>query len=1098
MAISTRSRKQSKRKDISSVKEIPYDATCVSLDLPFSLACSICAKNIEKNNNLCGRGYTQKTNFRLLHKRNKCEQRWSEKFVSISNITNNQLLIHNRTCNFLNIPPLSALEYESYHHKRSKSAPKSTPTEKSLECTPLIRPNPKHKLKSSTSIVMNKKQLPTLSRQITPDFTSTNVISNKLKYISSESLDDYHHRINKQSQTKVINKLSILAEVAQVANNAHMVNNQYIPSDHVPHRILHSSAMHHNYEVMHHTLYDHHSAVEIPIPIPPQQSINQHQPPTHPISLSNALEKAFPKNSSTLSSEPWRNTSNKSFSPRHLSSSSNHIIILLRVLSSDNIQIALNLLNVTYKKLNELNPNKSSNVDENIADNIKQFINTNLAAKSNTDIDAKYAVAKASLGTNAVNYKGIKVRLGITNKIFNLVLNTQPNSFAYSQIDHSKELSTLKKLQRQCIYTFCHSDDSSRVDSNSMRCVKVLENGAKVPHVGRIWNCSTWMEKYALFLESQTLNSYRSLPNFKTPSISTLYKHHCPCLANPTVQSCVDIIKSKLFHYRKAIYNEVRTNARLKQKLHTCTCNLHRKEQSQQWLEQLNIPLEKFIYFACCQRVPHPSLKCEDYTPSFIQWDCANGICSKCGPNSLDLSSCPVLNDHPNLIKCNEWHLAPRPGSTTQLELGSFEYPLHIIIDKLHAALSDAIYHQANLRWKSHAFELDCTLSDPTTTLLVATDFGASLDLQAIEKDNCATDNHAAVCIMYVLKDWKSVEYNENSNDGIVLTKKKIISNCDRWIGFIDTLSKGKKNDYTTHHAFLDYILGWYIQNSEINIDAIKNIIVHTDNCPTQYKCRQNFNLNEQLSNKHKVTLVHKFAQKYGFKGPWDGTSKLIKSAISKQEMKYIRVANAADCHRLLSNELTQDNTDNPIWSRYIATKSPNILQKTTWKTDRTFVALGTEDRDEYNTLTTTPTSTGSKHIFFINRSPIQDIKPITNTQKIFQIQSTNNKKEFITSFLPCSCSICRKDPNDVHHCEYKAIRNIKINPIQYVPDSSDENNDSLNNMTVVDLKDICRAYGLSTGGLKNDLVARLSEFMESLAVYDDDAAVGLLEECEV
>ena len=51
--------------------------------------------------------------------------------------------------------------------------------------------------------------------------------------------------------------------------------------------------------------------------------------------------------------------------------------------------------------------------------------------------------------------------------------------------------------------------------------------------------------------------------------------------------------------------------------------------------------------------------------------------------------------------------------------------------------------------------------------------------------------------------------------------------------------------------------------------------------------------------------------------------------------------------------------------------------------------------------------------------------------------------------------------------------------------------------MTVVDLKDICRAYGLSTGGLKNDLVARLSEFMESLAVYDDDAAVGSLEECE-
>ena len=170
-------------------------------------------------------------------------------------------------------------------------------------------------------------------------------------------------------------------------------------------------------------------------------------------------------------------------------------------------------------------------------------------------------------------------------------------------------------------------------------------------------------------------------------------------------------------------------------------------------MSQLNAPLEKFAHFACCPRIPHPSLKCEDFTPSFLPWDCANGACPECGLDTLDITSCPILNDHPNLINCNEWHLAPRPGSTTQIELGSFKHPLEVIVQKLHFALPEAIKHQALLKWKSHCFKLDCALSDPSTSLLVATDFGASLDLHAIEKDNCATDNHAAVCIAHVLKD---------------------------------------------------------------------------------------------------------------------------------------------------------------------------------------------------------------------------------------------------------------------------------------------------------------------------------------------------------
>ena len=78
----------------------------------------------------------------------------------------------------------------------------------------------------------------------------------------------------------------------------------------------------------------------------------------------------------------------------------------------------------------------------------------------------------------------------------------------------------------------------------------------------------------------------------------------------------------------------------------------------------------------------------------------------------------------------------PQPGSTTQLELGSFKHAIAIVIEKIQSALTKAIQHQANLRWKHHCLKLDTIHSNPSTTLIVTTDFGATLDLAAVEKDN--------------------------------------------------------------------------------------------------------------------------------------------------------------------------------------------------------------------------------------------------------------------------------------------------------------------------------------------------------------------------
>ena len=57
-------------------------------------------------------------------------------------------------------------------------------------------------------------------------------------------------------------------------------------------------------------------------------------------------------------------------------------------------------------------------------------------------------------------------------------------------------------------------------------------------------------------------------------------------------------------------------------------------------------------------------------------------------------------------------------------------------------------------------------------------------------------------------------------------------------MSFISTQSKGKKNDHVTHNTFLEHMLSHYKNAGIINFTNIKHIIGHTDNCPTQYKCR--------------------------------------------------------------------------------------------------------------------------------------------------------------------------------------------------------------------------------------------------------------------
>ena len=143
--------------------------------------------------------------------------------------------------------------------------------------------------------------------------------------------------------------------------------------------------------------------------------------------------------------------------------------------------------------------------------------------------------------------------------------------------------------------------------------------------------------------------------------------------------------------------------------------------------------------------------------------------------------------------------------------------------------------------------------SDPTT-IPFSSDFGATLDLMAKEADDHSVNDHAAVCIACATCGWKDVEHDAiDPDNNQSLTKTKRISKVDRWIAFINTLSKGKKNDHCTCNAFMKCTNEYCEQSDLIGMSTTKLKIAHAENCGNQFKCRHNF---DYISQRHNESVT--------------------------------------------------------------------------------------------------------------------------------------------------------------------------------------------------------------------------------------------------
>jgi hypothetical protein len=401
---------------------------------------------------------------------------------------------------------------------------------------------------------------------------------------------------------------------------------------------------------------------------------------------------------------------------------------------------------------------------------------------------------------------------------------------------------------------------------------------------------------------------------------------------------------------------------------------------------------------------------------------------------------------------------------------------------------------------------IDLIMSDPNIHRVICTDFGATLDLMAAEKDNCSINNHAVICICLVSYDWRKVKFKKEGENGSLIDDETIINECDKWIFFGDTIEKGKKNDYVTHDAVLKYIVKYYDDKRiSSSLLPIPINIVHTDNCPTQYKCRQNFLNVATFSSLFDgmCQLIHKFAQKYRFKGSWDAVGKHVKDRILNNELSFCRCEDAWNCYLKLRDDLVDDEKRRKLFEKLDAYERDGdcrCIKNTTYTTRNTYIGFVTENKEEYDRLCA---DSEHEHIAYTDRTSNQpDMIPLKDTLLIAQV--TGNKEKdaetgkwsVTSSYLPCSCLPCRTNPSTASTtCYYKHERNF----VKHVIKIKGENEIEMDDLGLLGLTNDMLRKELNERGIetpkswtKPKLVLMLTEVIGAEAVNDDQDPVEI------
>eukprot|EP00956_Cyclotella_meneghiniana_P028855 scaffold68305_cov22-Cyclotella_meneghiniana.AAC.1 len=437
----------------------------------------------------------------------------------------------------------------------------------------------------------------------------------------------------------------------------------------------------------------------------------------------------------------------------------------------------------------------------------------------------------------------------------------------------------------------------------------------------------------------------------------------------------------------------------------------------------------------CCVKEERPDIHIDKDKPcpKFIPFRCTHG-----GPNGGKCQNCGIekklniLNSLRDLSTDNDedkvevkvWKDMPRQGTNskgeqnTQRELADERWTIERLVDEFKMMLEVCVKHCQEIRWIRHIQQTDFTRLPPNT-LLIFTDFAASMALRAAEAKNSSVNAHAVNDNFVVVYNKRTVKLKErkkrkhievlNEDEQEDLT----IWTCDVHHFFAESMSKGKKNDHAMHNTSLDAVIKKYAEVFETLGNKLEVVIVWSDNAPTQYRCRQNFIQVASVEERHPgIVIIHRTAVVDQFKGNHDAVGKDAAVLVRSLELAGIRSPNAemvfVNCHRL---ETRHEESE---WHDYEIRGDVALKRKGIYGMNSRTVHFVVESQEEFDRLN--PLYPGK--ILLCDRSYTLDThakKPVPNTTQLHEVRSVATAVPtelprvwpMIVSFLPCNCKYC-------------------------------------------------------------------------------------------
>jgi hypothetical protein len=752
----------------------------------------------------------------------------------------------------------------------------------------------------------------------------------------------------------------------------------------------------------------------------------------------------------------------------------------------------------------------SKEVDTTIVDSTKAFLqrHSSKGTRKKVEQDAVDAVLVAStFGVPEASTAKVATRLEqryeTVSNMAKKARTMKDNDKRYTRRTRKKRFDNVQEPAALAVFRFCHSEESSKLDTESYRVRKVydVERERKVRHPDRVWNDVGIKDRYATFKKSHEYATFKVEHPERDICVERFRQFCCKCVRDPTAKSCADLIHTALRYYGQGLQAASLTNQTVKNRVETCDCaghlayrnvtgshaaatGLSGTHNSADPSNQMNatvsvedVPLgdeedgtefidvevdmsgaggenatsmgkppimvenlfcartTDMIEATCCPCEIQPMLrptaeKEEQQSPKLIPWSCTHGDCDKCGVDRLlQPMLCPALSKCDEVIEVMEWRLAPRQGTNkkgetnTQIELTKAKEPVSVVYSRYIELLKKARRHHTETQWLRITRKLDIdTLS--SDELLIFTDFSATMDLRAVTATNSSTNAHAVLAIYVVLHSPRQVSVVEGG-----VTREMQTHDCDVFNFFGDTISKGKKNDNIFHNACLKHIVEHYKkERSENKDDPIKRCRIWTDNCAAQYKCRHNFwRIASFPKEVDDVTIIHRFAQVYDFKGVWDGAGKVVKYYIRGKEVStkdgcHVRSPGAFGCFETCLDMSQPKNA--AIWKKYEQDNDPKILRKGTFATSKRIFGYATEDEAEYASK-----KSEFEHILYTDRVKTETTKAIRGTIGLHSVIGTGDKRDvgkgeewlLNVAAMPCACLSCRGLVNKI--CPYVDIR---------------------------------------------------------------------------